>query len=131
MDVEETKNFIQNKIEAESLTKQIRDKIKIYTWEKQDMREASKQTFKPLIESQDKVKESIDNQQNAMIEQLGENQLALTEGLDKHRLAITQGFVKMDEVKNGIYNNYPFLKQLKNLKNMENAQQRRLLKNQK
>ena len=33
MDVEETKKFIQNKIEAESLTKQIRDKTKIYTWE--------------------------------------------------------------------------------------------------
>ena len=63
------------------------------------MREGFKETFQPLIESQDKVKESIDNQQNAMIKQLQENQLALTEGLDKNRLAITQGFDKMDEVK--------------------------------
>ena len=58
-----------------------------------------KETFKPLIKSQDKVKESIDNQQNAMIKQLQENQLALTKGLDKNRLAITQGFDKMDEIK--------------------------------
>ena len=63
------------------------------------MREGFKKTFKPLIKSQDKVKESIDNQQNAMIKQLQKNQLALTEGLDKNRLAITQGFDKMDEIK--------------------------------
>ena len=63
------------------------------------MREGFKETFKPLIKSQDKVKASIDNQQNAMIKQLQENQLALTEGLDKNRLAITQGFDKMDEIK--------------------------------
>ena len=63
------------------------------------MREGFKETFQPLIESQDKVKESIDKEQNAMIKQLQENQLALTEGLDKNRFAITQGFDKMDEVK--------------------------------
>ena len=108
MDVEETKKFIQNKIEAESLTKQIRDKIKIYTWEKQNIREGFKETFKPLIKSQDKIKESINNQQNAIIKQLGENQLALTEGLDKNRLAITQGFDKMDEVRKWDLNQLPF-----------------------
>ena len=64
-----------------------------------NVREGFKETFKPRIKSQDKVKESIDNQQNAMIEQLQKNQLALTEGLDKNRLAITQGFDKMDDVK--------------------------------
>ena len=46
-----------------------------------------------------RVKESIGNQQTAMIKQLQENQLALSEGLDKNRLAITQGFDKMNEVK--------------------------------
>ena len=63
------------------------------------MREGFKESFEPLIESQAKVKESIDNQQNAMIKQLQKNQLALTEGLDKNRLAITQGFDKMDKIK--------------------------------
>ena len=107
MDVEETKKFIQNKIEAESLTKQMRDKIKIYTWEKQNIR-GFKETFKPLIKSQDKIKESIDNQQNAMIKQLQENQLALTQGFDENRLAITQGFDKMDEVRKWDLNQLPF-----------------------
>ena len=64
-----------------------------------NLREGFKETFKPVTESQDKVKASIDNQQNAMIKQLQENQLALTEALDENRLAITQGFDKMDEVK--------------------------------
>ena len=99
MDVEETKKIIQSKIEAEAATKNVRSKIKSYIHEKQNLREGFKETFKPLIKSQDKVKESIDNQQNAMIKQLQENQLALTQGLDKNRLAITQGFDEMDDVK--------------------------------
>ena len=79
--------------------KNVRSKIKSYIHGKQNLREGFKETFKPLISSQDKVKASIDNQQNAMIKQLQENQLALTEGLDKNRLAITQGFDKMDDIK--------------------------------
>ena len=63
------------------------------------MREGFKETFQPLIASQEAVKTSIDKQQNKLIEQLQENQLALTEGLNKNRLAITSGFDKMDEVK--------------------------------
>ena len=34
------------------------------------MREGFKETFQPLIESQDKVKESIDKEQNELIKQL-------------------------------------------------------------
>ena len=79
MDIEETKKIIQSKIAAESFTKQVRNEIKSYIHEKQNLREGFKETFKPLIESQDKVKESIDSQQNAMIKQLQENQLAFTE----------------------------------------------------
>ena len=99
MDLEETKRIIESKIEAEAVTKNVRSKIKSYIQEKQNLREGFKETFKPLIKSQDQIKESIDNQQNAMIKQLQENQLALSQGLDKNRLAITQGFVKMDDVK--------------------------------
>ena len=99
MDLWETRKIIQNKIEAEALTKNARRQIKTYIHEKQNLRQGFKETFQPLIKSQVKIKESIDNQQNVMIKQLQENQLALTEGLDKNRLAITQGFDKMDEFK--------------------------------
>ena len=100
MNLEETKRIIENKIEAEALTKNVRSQIKSYIDQKQNVRENFKETCQPLIASQDAVKTNIDNQQNAIIKQLQENQLALTEGLDKNRLAITSGFNKMEEVKN-------------------------------
>ena len=56
MDIEEVKNFARNKIEADALTKQVRDVIKITKWQKQDAREGFKETFKPLIKSQDSIK---------------------------------------------------------------------------
>ena len=99
MDIEEYKKLAKNKLEADALTKQVRDVIKLTKWQKQDAREGFKETFKPLIKSQDSIKKSIDDQQNATIEQLKKNQLALTQGLNQNRLAITEGFDKMDEVK--------------------------------
>ena len=99
MDIEEYKKLARNKIEADTLTQQVRDVIKITKWQKQDMREGFKETFKPLIKSQDSIKKSIDEQQNATIAQLKANQLALTQGLNQNRLAITEGFDKLDEVK--------------------------------
>ena len=71
------------------------------------MIEGFKETFKPLIESQDKVKESVDKKQDAMIKQLQANQLAIIDNLNKHRLAITEGFNKMDEVKRWDLNQLP------------------------
>ena len=99
MDIEEYKKLAKNKLEADALTKQVRDVIKTTKWQKQDMREGFKETFKPLIKSQDSIKKSIDEQQNATIAQLKANQLALTKGLNQNRMAITEGFDKMDEVK--------------------------------
>ena len=63
------------------------------------MREGFKETFKPLIETSEAVKTSIDTQQNKLIKQLQDNQLALTQGFEGNRKAITSGFDKMDEVK--------------------------------
>ena len=99
MNIEEAKRIIQNKIQADEAARQVRSQIKTYIHEKQNAREGFTETFKPLIETSEKVKESIDTQQNKLIKQLQENQLALSEGLDKNRLAITSGFDKMDEVK--------------------------------
>ena len=87
MDIEEYKKLARNKLEADALTKQVRDVIKITKWQKQDAREGFKETFKPLIESQDSVKKSIDKQQDSLIKQLRANQLALTQGLNRNRLA--------------------------------------------
>ena len=76
MDIEEYIKLARNKIEADSLTQQMRDVRKITKWQKQDAREGFKETFKPLIKSQD-------SKQDATIAQLKKNQLALTSGLEK------------------------------------------------
>ena len=99
MDLEETKKIIKNKIEADEAAREVRSHIKSYIHEKQILREGFTESFKPLIETSEAVKTSIDTQQNKLIKQLQDNQLALTEGLDKNRLAITSGLDKMDEVK--------------------------------
>ena len=83
MDIEEYKKFVKDKIESETLTKKVRNVIKETEWQKQDAREGFKETFKPLIKSQDSIKKSIDDQQNATIAQLKKNQLALTQGFDQ------------------------------------------------
>ena len=56
MDIQEYKKLARNKIEANALTKQVRDIIKITKWQKEDAREGFKETFKPLIKSQDSIK---------------------------------------------------------------------------
>ena len=99
MDLEETKKIIQNKITADEAAREVRSQIKSYIHQKQNLREGFTETFKPLIETSEKVKESIDTQQNKLIEQLQKNQLALTQGFEGNRKAITSGFDKMDEVK--------------------------------
>ena len=83
MDLEETKKIIENKIEAEALVREARSQIRSYIDQKQNLREGFTETFKPLIESQEAVKASIDKEQNVLIEQLQKNQKALTEGLNK------------------------------------------------
>ena len=80
MNVEEYKKLAINKIEADALTKQVRDIIKITKWQKEDAREGFKETFKPLIKSQDSIKKSIDEQQDATIAQLKKINLLLQEG---------------------------------------------------
>ena len=83
MDIEQMKKYFKNKIDSEKLTKKVRDVIKTTDWQKQDMREGFKESFSPLIESQDSIKKSIDEQQNTTIEQLKKNQLALTDKENK------------------------------------------------
>ena len=95
MDIEEYKKLARNKIEADSLTRQVRNVIKETKWQKQNMREGFTETFKPLIESQESVKKSIDEQQNKTLAQLQANQLALTSGLEK----INESYLRLTDMR--------------------------------
>ena len=99
MDIEEMKKYSQNKIEADNLIKQIRQKIKETTWEKQNLREGFTETFKPLISQfedpgEDSKKQNIFTQNQKMLQ----NQLALTEGLKANQKAITDGFSQFEKL---------------------------------
>ena len=89
MDIEEMKKYSQNKIEADNLIKQVRQKIKETTWEKQNLREGFTETFKPLISQfedpgKDSKKQNIFTQNKEMLQ----NQLALTQGIRNNQLAL-------------------------------------------
>ena len=93
------KKYSQNKIEADNLTKQVRQKIKETTWEKQNLREGFTETFKPLISQfedpgEDSKKQNIFTQNQKMLQ----NQLALTEGIRANQKAITDGFNQFERL---------------------------------
>ena len=75
----------------------MRDIIKTTKREKQDLKEGFKETFKPLIKSQDSIKKSIDEQQDATIDQRKKNQLAITKDLQRNKLALKSGLEKINE----------------------------------
>ena len=98
MDIEEMKKYSQNKIEADNLIKQVRQRIKETTWEKQNLREGFTETFKPLISQFEKPvdpkAQNIFTQNQKMLQ----NQLALTEGLKANQKAITDGFSQFERL---------------------------------
>lgn len=61
MDIEEIKKLAREKIKAEALSKQVRNRMKTTVWEKQNLREGFTETFEPLIESQDNVRKVLIN----------------------------------------------------------------------
>ena len=54
-------DIAREKIKAEALSKQVRNRLKTTIWEKQNLREGFTETFEPLIESQDNVKKVLIN----------------------------------------------------------------------
>jgi len=82
MDIERIKKISESKIKAGVLTNQVRNAIKEYQHERQDMQEDLSETFKPIVKAQEEVKQTIDEKQDKMLEQLQKNQKALTSGFE-------------------------------------------------
>ena len=96
MDIEELKNFAKNKIEADDLTKQVRQRIKETIWDKQNQREGFSETFKPLISQFEKPEDPKTKNIFTQNQEMLRNQLALTEGLKANQKAITDGFSQFE-----------------------------------
>ena len=82
MDIERMKRLLSSGIEAGNKVKEVREVIKTYKTQKQDMYDDTAEILKPSIDAQKEVKKTIDDKQDELIEQLKENQKALTEGID-------------------------------------------------
>ena len=98
MDIEELKNFAKNKIEADDLTKQVRQRIKETIWDKQNQREGFSETFKPLISQFEKPEDPKTKNIFTQNQEMLQNQLALTEGLKANQQGITQGFSQFERL---------------------------------
>ena len=82
MDIEQFKKLSTSKIEAGRKTRAIRSTLKKYDEEKQDAYEGVSESFKPLIDVQKSVKESIDEKQDKLIKQLQENQNQIVQAIE-------------------------------------------------
>ena len=98
MDIEELKKLAKKKIEAEDLTKQVRQRIKETTWAKQNQREGFSETFKPLISQFEKPEDPKQKNIFTQNQEMLRNQLALTEGLKTNQKAITDGFSQFERL---------------------------------
>ena len=67
------KNLLTSGIEAGNKVKAVREVVKTYKTQKQDMYDDTAEILKPSIEVQKKVKKTIDEKQNKLIEKLQEN----------------------------------------------------------
>ena len=92
------KKYSQNKIEADNLIKQVRQKIKETTWEKQNLREGFTETFKPLISQFEKPEDPKQKNIFTQNQEMLRNQLALTEGIRANQKAITDGFNQFERL---------------------------------
>ena len=82
MDIEQFKKLSTSKIEAGRKTRAVRKELKEYKEAKQDAYEGVSESFKPIIQAQESVKQIIDKKQDELIEQLQKNQKAITSGLE-------------------------------------------------
>ena len=92
MDIQRLKQISEAKIKAGILTKEVRDTLKEYKHNKQDLQQGLSETFKPIIKAQEETKQTIDDKQDKLIKQLQKNQKAITSGLENiEMLAIQPG----------------------------------------
>lgn len=73
------KKLLSSGIEAGNKVKEVREVIKSYKTQKQDMYDDTAEILKPSIEIQKKVKETIDEKENKLIKNYKKTKKPLTE----------------------------------------------------
>ena len=88
MDISQFQKLSNSKIEAGREIRAVRNDLKEYKEAKQDAYEGLSETYKPIIDVQKSIKESIDEKQDELINQLQRNQQALTQAMELNQRAI-------------------------------------------
>ena len=102
MDIERMKRLLSSGIEAGKKVKAVREEIKTYTTQKQDMYDDTTEILKPSIDVQKKVKKTIDEKQDEVIKQLQENQKAFAEELAPIKEVNQRALIFEDELPKAI-----------------------------
>ena len=82
MDIERMEKLLASEIEAGKKVKEVREVIKTYKTQKQDMYDETAEIFKPSIDVQKEVKQTIDEKQDKIIKKLEENQEKIVEAIE-------------------------------------------------
>lgn len=96
------KKLLSSGIEAGNKVKEVREVIKSYKTQKQDMYDDTAEILKPSIEIQKKVKETIDEKQNKLIKKLQENKETVVRQLQENQIEFNNSISNMSETMSDI-----------------------------
>ena len=82
MDIKRIEKLLASEIEAGNKVKAVREVVKTYNRQKQDMFDETAEILKPSIDVQKEVKKTIDEKQDKIIKQLEDNQKKMVEAIE-------------------------------------------------
>ena len=105
MDIERMKKLLKSKIEVGKKVNEVREVVKNYNKEKQDMYDYTEKLFKPSIKAQKNIKKAIDDKQDELINQIQINDELANMKQNQVIAKLQQNNNKQDEIITNIQEN--------------------------
>ena len=105
MDIERIKKLLNSKIEVGKKVNEVREVVKNYNKEKQDMYDYTEKLFKPSIKAQKDIKKAIDDKQDELINQIQINDELANMKQNQVIAKLQQNNNKQDEIITNIQEN--------------------------
>ena len=110
MDIERMKKLLNSKIEVGKKVNEVREVVKNYNKEKQDMYDYTEKLFKPSIKAQKNIKKAIDDKQDELINQIQINDELANMKQNQVIAKLQQNNNRQDEIITNIQENQKVLK---------------------
>ena len=110
MDIERMKKLLNSKIEVGKKVNEVREVVKNYNKEKQDMYDYTEKLFKPSIKAQKNIKKAIDDKQDELINQIQINDELANMKQNQVIAKLQQNNNRQDEIITNIQENQKALK---------------------